>query len=145
MKIKISLLATLCLLFAVACTNKPNEMEQAAKGYLQAMGNYKMDEAAPYATRQTRENAIPTMKKIMSMADTVYIKQNTPATITIKGSRLLTDTSARVYYHKHTPIKDVDDSVTLLLEEGQWLVDIRLKPIPYLNMPDTIEPHIPTF
>ena len=50
---------------------------------------------------------------------------------------MLSDTDAWVFYHKHTPIKDVDDSVYVCLEDGQWLVDVRLKPIPFLP-PDTI-------
>lgn len=135
--------AAVCMVAAASCSRHNSEMEQAAKGYLQAMGDYKLDEAIPYATRQTRENTIPTLKKVMARADTNYIKQNTPSVITIKGARMLSDTSAYVYYHKHTPIKDVDDSVTVLLEEGKWLVDVKMRPVPFLNIPDTLEPHIP--
>lgn len=112
---------------SAACTNSPTkEIEAAAQGYLDAMGNYRIDEAAPYATQQTREKTIPAFNFIMEHSDSAYINSNKPATITIHNTRMLSDTSARVYYHKSTPIKEVDDSVDLLLEEGQWLVDVQV-------------------
>lgn len=120
-----------CIL-AIGCTSQETkDIEASAKGYLQAMGNYQMDEAAPYASRHTREQTIPMLKHIMSNTDTAYINANRPAVITIARSKRLTDSTARVYYHKHTPIKEVDDSVTLVLEEGHWLVDVRLAPMPF--------------
>lgn len=134
----------LCIgtILTIACSNPQKaEIEQAAQGYLDAMGNYRIDDAAPYATRHTRENAIPTLNKIMARSDTAYINSNRPAVITIHKTRMLSDTSARVYYHKSTPIKEVDDSVTVLLEENRWLVDVRLAPIPFLDMTtDSLRP-----
>ena len=69
----------------------------------------------------------------MARSDTNYINSNRPAVITIHKTRMLSDTSARVYYHKSTPIKEIDDSATVLLEDGKWLVDVRLAPIPFLD------------
>lgn len=116
----------------VACTSQETRnINASAKGYLQAMGDYLLDEAIPYASHHTREQTIPTMKHIMANADTTYINANRPSVITITGTKKLTDSTARVFYHKHTPIKEVDDSVTLVLEEGRWLVDVRLAPLPF--------------
>lgn len=116
----------------VACTSQETRnINASAKGYLQAMGDYLLDEAIPYASHHTREQTIPTMKHIMANADTTYINANRPSVITITGTKKLTDSTARVFYHKHTPIKEVDDSVTLVLENGQWLVDVRLAPLPF--------------
>lgn len=130
---------------AVACSSRElNEIEQVAKDYLDAMGNYRIDDAAPYATRFTREHTIPIFNAVMARTDTNYINSNRPATITIHGSRMITDTTARVYYHKSTPIKEVDDSVTLLLEEGRWLVDLRVSMPPILTLKaDTLSSELP--
>ena len=108
------------------------------------MGNYLIEDASPYATRQTRERTIPTLCTIMSHADTAYINSNRPAEIRIRSSRMQNDTSAVVYYHKSTPIKEVDDSVKVLLEEGKWLVDVQLAPLPVPNhsMDSTRRRHI---
>lgn len=129
MKHKALLLA--CLLAAACSSHETQEIEASAMGYLQAMGDYMMDEAIPHASRHTREHTIPTLKHIMANADTAYINSNRPSVITITGTKKLTDSTARVFYHKHTPIKEVDDSVTLVLEEGRWLVDVHLSPLPF--------------
>ncbi len=140
MKREITILIIALSLMAGACTSRNQDeraIRRAAKGYLHAVGNYRMDEAIPYATRNTRENTIPTFKRIMFYSDTAYMNSNKPAKIKLQRVAMLSDTDAWVFYHKHTPIKDVDDSVYVCLEDGQWLVDVRLKPIPFLP-PDTI-------
>lgn len=124
MKKFLLILSSATIILSVACSNaETKQIEAAAQGYLDAMGNYQIEEASPYATRQTRENTIPTLKFIKDHADTAYMNSNKPAIITITKTKIISDTSARVYYHKSTPIKEVDDSVTVLLEEGKWLVD----------------------
>ena len=140
MKREITLLIIVLALMAGACTSgNPEEraIRHSAKGYLEAVGNYRMDEAIPYATRHTRENTIPIFKRIMFYSDTAYMNSNKPADIKLQRVVMLSDTDAWVYYHKHTPIKDVDDSVYVCLEDGEWLVDVRLKAIPFLP-PDTV-------
>ena len=129
------------VLMAISCSSDKKEIEAAAKGYLQAMGNYQIDEAIPFASSHTKENTIPFIKHIMEHTDTAYVNSNRPATITIKRTNLISDSIACVYYHKSTPIKEVDDSVTLILENGQWLVDIHLKPLPFPIVKDTT--HVP--
>lgn len=144
MKKSILALATAAML-ATSCQDAARQqIEAAAQGYLDAMGNYLIEDAAPYATRQTRERTIPTLCTMMAHADTAYINSNRPAEISIRSSRMLNDTSAVVYYHKSTPIKEVDDSVKVLLEEGKWLVDVQLAPlpIPNLSMDSTRRRHI---
>ena len=140
MKREITLLIIVLALMAGACTSRTPEeraIRHAAKGYLEAVGNYRMDDAIPYATRHTRENTIPTFKRIMFFSDTAYMNSNKPAVFKLQRVVMLSDTDAWVFYHKHTPIKDVDDSVYVCLEDGEWLVDVRLKPIPFLP-PDTV-------
>jgi len=123
--------AILAILLLNGCNSNQGQIEKTARCYLEAMGNYRIDEAIPYSTSFTRENTLPIAKKLTEGTDPEYIQSNTPADITIKGYKQLTDTSARVYYHKHTPITEQDDSLTLLLEGGKWLVDVRIKVLPF--------------
>ena len=125
--------AAATILFTACVPNETDKIERAAKGYLDAVGNYRIDEAAPFATKQTCEKSLPWLNKMMERSDSTFIKANQPATIKIKETRMLSDTSARVYYHKSTPIKEDDDSVTVILENGQWLVDVKVTPLTFLD------------
>ena len=117
-----------------ACTSREEkEMRTNALGYLQAMGDYHIDEAKPYCTRHTREITIPTLNFLMSQADTAFINSNRPSVFTIKKIVRLSDTTASIHYHKQTPIKSINDSLLLRYEEGRWLADVRLAPLPYMN------------
>ena len=133
---KISFLSIILLALAAAsCSNKYNETEIRANahGYLQAVGDYHFDDAIPFCSRHTREQSIPVFKRLMEHADTNYINSNRPSVFTYYDVRRIDDTSARIYYHKHTPIKEVDDSLTLIYEDGHWLADVHLGPIPFIN------------
>lgn len=158
MKKNTIILALTAIVMATACSHAPkSDIEHAAQGYLEAAGNYLLDDAMPYASQLTREKVLPFYKKIMTMADTNYINSNCPADISIQSSRMLSDTTAMVYYHKHTPIKDIDDSVLVILEEGQWLVHVDIvipafmlldsssfhkRPSPQeITLPDTLRQH----
>lgn len=127
------IVAAAAILFSACVQSETHKIEQAAKGYLEAMGNYRIDEAAPFATKQTREKSLPWLNKMKERSDSSFINANQPATIRIKETRMLTDTSARVYYHKSTPINEDDDSVTVILENGQWLVDVKVRPLTFLD------------
>lgn len=143
MKRNIIALPFLATLLMMACSTDPRtaQIEAAAQGYLDAMGDYRINDAAPYATRHTREHTIPAFNFIMSHSDTTYINSNRPATITIQRTEILSDTSAKVFYHKSTPIKEVDDSVTVLLENGQWLVNVIVSLPPLKINKDSLMNH----
>lgn len=131
----------MAVLVAVACTSaSQRDIERAAKGYLEAAGDYRLDDAMPYASRTTREVVLPFYKKVLSRTDTAYVQSNRPADITILSSHMLTDTTAHVYYHKHTPIMDIDDSVLVILEDGKWLVHVDIV-IPALMTLDSNSVH----
>ncbi len=135
MKKRIFLAAAAIALLVGACIMDPDEKEirANAKGYLQAVGDYHFDDALPYASRHTREKSIPVFKKLLECSDTAYVNSNRPSEFTFHEVRRISDTTAVIYYHKHTPIKDVDDSLTLLYEDGHWLADVHLGAIPFLN------------
>lgn len=112
------------LLVLCACGSDKKQIEQAAYGYLNAMGNYRFDEARPYATRQTCETTIDFFNSIMPHTDTAYIVSNTPAEITIKSVHKTSDTTAYALFHKSTPITQQDDTLQLVKSDGQWLANV---------------------
>lgn len=135
MKLRLLSLALAAFLF-VSCSNgvyNEDEIRTNALGYLQAVGDYHFDEAIPYCTLVTREKTLATFKFLLDHSDTAYVNSNRPSVFTIHKIRQIDDTTARVYYHKSTPIKEMDDSLRVVYEEGHWLADFRLKSIPYVN------------
>ena len=144
MKKRVFLAAAAIALLAYACTMDPDEKEirANAEGYLQAVGDYHFDDALPYSSRHTREKTIPVFKELLECSDTAYVNSNRPSEFTFNEVRRTSDTTAVIYYHKHTPIKDVDDSLTLLYEDGHWLADVHLGVIPFLNSTkENVEPN----
>lgn len=123
--------ASLILLFS-ACSNDEKKITDAAMGYLNATANYKIDDAFPFASKETRENTLPFIKeKLLPITDTASIRANTPATIEITEIRIGID-SAEVDYIKNTPLNTSENTVLLIKEEGKWVVDIPLA------LPETI-------
>lgn len=109
-----------------ACHNDQQEVKKVAFGYLNATGNYRIDEAAPYASKDTRKRTLPFIKnKLIPITDTNYLKANVPATITIDSIWFEGD-SAWVAYTKTTPIKRLQNCVSVIREDGKWLVNVPL-------------------
>ena len=78
------LTAAIAAILFSACNSNENQIRKIAFGYLDAMGNYRISDAYPYATRETQENTLKFVEEaIMPNTDTNYIKSETPATITI--------------------------------------------------------------
>lgn len=134
------ILTVLALCFVLAaCNNDEKQIRKAAQGYLDATGNYLIDEALPYATKNTRETALPYMRDVLiPMTDTNYINANKPATINIDSVIIVQDT-AWVSYTKTTPIKTSKNTICLLKEDGKWLVDIPIA-IPS-SLPTSLNSH----
>lgn len=103
-----------------SCSSTKRQVEDVAWGYLNAMGNYKIDEATPYASELTQERTLPFAKKLVQSVDTNYIISDTPATITITKIDIKSDSTAIVTYHKVTPIKDMTGTLNLIKENGHW-------------------------
>lgn len=143
-KLRITILAISATMMCACGNNETKEIEQVAQNYLEAMGNYRIEEAVPFASSYTRENTLPALSSLVAIADTAYINSNRPAVITIHGNKKLSDSTARVYYHKSTPIKEMDDSINVLRENGHWLVDVRINPIP-LPKKEDLQPQQPQF
>lgn len=123
--------AALILLFS-SCSNEEKKITDAAMGYLNATANYRIDDAFPFASKDTRENTLPFIKeKLLPITDTESIRANTPATIDITEIRIGID-SAEVDYIKNTPLHTTENTILLIKEEGKWVVDVTLA------LPETI-------
>lgn len=115
----------LCLIFS-SCNNDERQIRKIAKGYIDATGNYKIEEAYQYATKSTRETTLPYISNvIMPIVDSNYLKANVPATSSI-DSVIIVDDTAWVLYTKTTPLGATTNQLCLFKEEGRWLVDVPL-------------------
>lgn len=127
------------LVFSLALTSchrnlfDEDEIRTNALGYMQAVGDYNFDDAIPYCTRHTRENTLVFFKYLLQHSDTSFVNSNRPSVFTIHRITQLDDTTASVYYHKSTPIKEFDDTLLVVYEDGQWLADVHLANVPYMS------------
>lgn len=55
--------AILTVLIMTGCNSDKREIKQVAYGYVIATGNYNLDEAIPYASKETREATLPIIKE----------------------------------------------------------------------------------
>lgn len=118
-------LLALSVLFC-GCNRDEKSIRSCAQGYLDATANYKIDEAMPYANKETRETTLKFLKEVLiPMTPKEYLESNIPATITIDSIDIEKDT-AYVYFTKDTPIKILTNSIQVVKEEGEWLVYVPL-------------------
>ena len=123
----------------IACNGAPSsdkELRYNAEQYIQAMADYRVEDAKPYATFETQETTLDYLiNVIMPNLDSTYIASNTPATITIDSIVCQNDTIAIVYYHKQTPLNaHLPAQVEMRLESGVWLAHQIIQPLPFLGM-----------
>ena len=145
-KIQFYLLACLALT-AATCGGEKTLVKESAYGYLDAMGNYRISDARPYSTPETQAATLDYIEQqIMPFVDPKSIKDNMPAKITIKRVQLVNDTVAKAYYRKVTPSTVQNDSIFLLKRNGEWKVDLIIKPNRTLKamkqMTPKAQPHI---
>lgn len=129
------LIILVALLVFTACQNDKG-LRHNAKEYIQAMADYRIDDAYPYSTPETQTHTLDYFKSLMSILDTNYITANTPATITIDSVVYIDDTSATVYFHKRTPLQHrVNAKVDMRLRDDEWLAHQVVQPAPMLGAP----------
>ena len=125
-------LAYLFFVFSTAlfcgCKSEQTLIENAAMGYLNAMGNYQIKEAEAYASDETIEKTLHVIEEvIMPNLDPNYVKQNTPATIEIKEVNQLSDTTAQVKYVKTTPIQVQEGSLDMVKRNQEWKAQVIIQ------------------
>lgn len=97
----------------------------AAQGYLDAMGNYRIADARPFATEETNLSTLDLIENlILPNTDTAYIHANTPAVVRIDSVAYESDTLAWVYFTKNTPIQVQQNSLELRRRDGKWLAHV---------------------
>ncbi|MBP5327387.1 MAG: DUF4878 domain-containing protein [Bacteroidales bacterium] len=124
---KILFVICLATLLSASCASDKHQVKSAAQHYLDATGDYNIDEACKYATPETVKGLRTIEKTVMRMVDPEYIKKNTPAKITIKDIIYTNDSVARVAFHKKTPIQEVDDTLMMVRYNGEWKAQIKIK------------------
>ncbi len=122
-----SSLAAICLMcLLAACNNDEKEIAHVAQGYLDATGNYLIEEAMPYANQETCENTLTFLRDVLiPMTPKEYMESNTPATIQL-GEIAIEGDTAMVNYTKTTPIKVLEGEIMVVKEDGEWLVYVPL-------------------
>ena len=102
------------------------------------MGNYRIDDARPYASTPTCERTLDVLQNyILPRTDTNYIISNTPATIDILGVELLSDTTAVVSYSKTTPLQVQSGKLDMVKEDGRWCAEVIIALPPIMTMDST--------
>ncbi|MBR5831503.1 MAG: DUF4878 domain-containing protein [Bacteroidales bacterium] len=136
---KKNLLLIAVSVLCVACVTEKKEIEEVAYNYLDAMGNYRIDDARPYASAETCEKTLDVfINYLMPKVDTNYIKSNTPATIEILSVDILSDTTAVVSYEKTTPITvQKDGRLDMIKEDGRWCAEVIIALPPIVEMDST--------
>lgn len=121
----ILLLSSLVLL---SCHREEKKAEEIAYAYLNALANYRVEDAEVYATSETRETTLALSKQLLAMVDTSYIISDTPAKIDIQELIIQDDTLAKVKYVKNTPLKhNMQGKLQLVKRGNQWQAHDILK------------------
>ncbi|MBO7648878.1 MAG: hypothetical protein J6S48_05940 [Bacteroidales bacterium] len=115
----LSLLA-LVILFA-SCNIDEKKARKVGYDYAFAMANYQVDEAAKYATEETRQTTLVLAKNYTAAVGEEYVKSDTPAKLETVDFTRIDDTTAIMNFHKTTPIKDTRFSLLLRKRNGQWM------------------------
>lgn len=117
----------LCVGTASFLTGNPKRViKEVAYNYLDAMANYRIDDAAPFCTMETQNGILRIGRNLVDAVEPGYIESDTPAKIRIKKVKLTSDTTATVSFHKSTPIKQQDGEVNLVFRDGEWKVHILM-------------------
>ena len=112
---------TLLSVFFISCNQEEKRIEQVAQAYLDALANYRVEDAKPYATEETCNTTLLIAEQLVTMVDTAYIISDTPATIDIQEVAIENDSMAVVKYVKNTPIKhNMLGSLHLVKRGHKW-------------------------
>ena len=130
-----------CLLLLTSCHNDTKQIQTAAMGYLNAMGNYRPTDARPYSTQETCDITLTYFEEVMKHTTPSVYANNMPATITL-GEIEIEDTTAVINFHKSTPSVQQDGQIHLLKRNKQWLVHevIQIPSIAQMNVKPQILP-----
>lgn len=114
-------LSALALLL-VGCDRNEKQARKVGYNYANAMANYQVQEAAQYATEETKNTTLVIAQRLTDAVGEEYVKSDTPAKVEIVNFTRIDDTTAIINFHKTTPIKDSRFSLLLRKRNSRWLV-----------------------
>lgn len=125
-----------------SCNSQQKTIGNTAYGYLDAVANYRFDDAFPYASQRTQEVTLSFFKQLLERTDTAFINKNTPAKVTIDQVIVTSDSTAQVVYSKTTPItRQLHDTVDMVREDERWVVEWVIQDIPPILRPVKAKGH----
>ena len=114
--------SALALLLA-GCDRNEKQARKVGYNYAYAMANYRVQEAAQYATEETKNTTLVIAQRLTDAVGEEYIKSDTPAKVEIVKVNRIDDTTTVIDFIKNTPIKkDVKISSLIRKRNGRWLV-----------------------
>ena len=105
----------------VGCNSEKRNVEKAAQGYLDAVTNFKTDEARKYAAPDF-EQYIEMMEIFVSWAHKDTIAALIPNKVTINNVEIYADTAAIVSFHSSNPRQETDAQIKMIKIDGEWKV-----------------------
>jgi len=115
------LLLSAIILLSTGCNQEEKKARDIGYRYAYAMANYQVDEAAQYATEETKNTTLVMAKTLTKAVGEAYVKSDTPAKVEIIDFTFENDTSAVINFHKTTPIKDMKYPLLMRKRNGQWM------------------------
>jgi hypothetical protein len=122
LQIPFTLLLSVLLILTTGCDNNKKKACDVGYKYAYAMANYQVQEAAQYATEETKNTTLVMAERLITAVGEEYVKSDTPAKVKIVKYSQLDDTTAVIDFRKNTPIKkDYDFSLLMRKRNGQWM------------------------
>lgn len=121
LQIPFTLLLSVLLILTTGCDNNKKKACDVGYKYAYAMANYQVQEAAQYATEETKKTTLIMAKHLTKAVGEEYIKSDTPAKVEIVKYSQLDDTTAVIEFHKTTPIKNSNFPLLMRKRNGQWM------------------------
>lgn len=132
---KLFLLPLFGMMLFCSCNNDEQQITQTAQGYLDAMANYRIKDAEPFATDETRNITLHSIEKfIIPNLDPSVIANATPATVKIDSIQKPCDTNATVYFTKTMPSAVESGTINLVKRNKKWQVDLVIELPSFLRM-----------
>ena len=112
----IAAFCTLC----ISCKTEEEKVNDVAQNYLEAITNYKMNEAKKYVS----DDFMPEFKwfkKHVGITPREQLNKNLPNEVTITQTDLNADT-AIIHFHSKNPSQENDAMLKMVKIKNQWLV-----------------------
>ena len=110
-------------LLLASCQNDELAVRQCAQSYLDAVGNFRIEEAEPYATDETIATYLHYVEEvIMPNLMPEVIASSTPATSVIDDIAFTSYTTATVRFTKTSPKDTQTATLDLVKRNNQWKV-----------------------